>query len=103
LAEKKVSKYLIKKKKDEPCRKVKGGPVDALIVYAAKYLQCSEDAKEKCEYFSEAFLTTFRTFIQPAEVIEKLVYRYERMAHQHLHNNANDSLRLLLRVVNELR
>jgi Rap guanine nucleotide exchange factor 1 len=55
--------------------------------------------------FGEAFLLTFRTFISPAELIEKLIHRYNFFNNQ---NNdlkkraAKEAFSLLVRVVNDL-
>lgn len=55
--------------------------------------------------FGEAFITTFRTFITPLELIEKLTHRYTLFC---CHNNdqkkkaAKESFSLLVRVVNDL-
>lgn len=45
-----------------------GGPVDALIAYAAS-------SAKSVKHFSEAFLLTYSTFITAKELIEKLLYR----------------------------
>lgn len=55
--------------------------------------------------FGEAFITTFRTFITPLELIEKLTHRYTLFC---CHNNdqkkkaAKEAFSLLVRVVNDL-
>ncbi|SPP86646.1 blast:Guanine nucleotide-releasing factor 2 [Drosophila guanche] len=55
--------------------------------------------------FSEAFITTFRTFIQPIDVIEKLTHRYTYFFCQVQDNKqkaAKETFSLLVRVVNDL-
>lgn len=55
--------------------------------------------------FGEAFLTTFRTFISPLELIEKLIHRYayfNLQSNDHKQRAAKESFSLLIRVVNDL-
>lgn len=55
--------------------------------------------------FSEAFITTFRTFIQPIDVIEKLTHRYTYFfcqVHDQKQKAAKETFSLLVRVVNDL-
>lgn len=74
-----------------------GGPVDALIAYAASSTKAGEIASYlwnqhvhvfimsvhvymctsnfAVKHFSEAFLLTYYTFITPEELISKLLYR----------------------------
>lgn len=53
--------------------------------------------------FAEAFITTYRTFITPAQLIEKLVQRYTLYCCQrHEQKAAKESFSLLVRVVNDL-
>ncbi|KAG5675645.1 hypothetical protein PVAND_005533 [Polypedilum vanderplanki] len=94
-----INEYLIFKKEDEEGPDIKGGHVDALIVHATKNQKISEA-------FGEAFLSTFRTFIEVMELVEKLTYRY---SYFNRHNNddrkqkaAKESFSLLVRVVNDL-
>lgn len=55
--------------------------------------------------YQEAFLTTYRTFVGPEELVDKLLYRYNKFAHvkdltkKRLSRNA---FSLLVRVVDEL-
>lgn len=55
--------------------------------------------------YGEAFITTFRTFISPLELIEKLIHRYT-IFHLQMHDQkqraAKESFSLLVRVVNDL-
>ena len=55
--------------------------------------------------YQEAFLTTYRTFVQPDELVDKLLYRYNKFARardvskRRLSRNA---FSLLVRVLDEL-
>jgi Rap guanine nucleotide exchange factor 1 len=97
---------------------IKGGHTDALIIYATKVHKTSEGIacclKLPKVYlkilfpaeFGEAFLSTFRTFIEPFDLVEKLTYRYTYF-NQHFSNDqkqkvAKESFSLLVRVVNDL-
>ncbi|CAL4109964.1 unnamed protein product, partial [Meganyctiphanes norvegica] len=48
-----------------------GGSLDALVVHASK-------SNEKDIQFQEAFLNTYRSFVNPPELVSKLLYRYHR-------------------------
>lgn len=55
--------------------------------------------------FGEAFLLTFRTFISPFELTEKLIYRYvffNRQNNDIKQRTAKEAFSLLVRVVNDL-
>lgn len=55
--------------------------------------------------FGEAFITTFRTFITPSDLIEKLMHRYTLFCCQisePKQKSAKESFSLLVRVVNDL-
>ena len=55
--------------------------------------------------FGEAFITTFRTFITPLDLIEKLTHRYTIFCCQvndQKQKSAKESFSLLVRVVNDL-
>ncbi|XP_076331667.1 uncharacterized protein LOC143236891 [Tachypleus tridentatus] len=69
-----VSSFIVWKKPDEEGPEIRGGPVDALIVQAAK-------AGKKGFLYQEAFLTTYRTIISPVELIDKLIYRFNKFIH----------------------
>ncbi|XP_015041258.2 guanine nucleotide-releasing factor 2 isoform X10 [Drosophila pseudoobscura] len=99
LEEVNITRYLILKKKEEDGPEVKGGYIDALIVHASRVQKVADNA------FSEAFITTFRTFIQPIDVIEKLTHRYTYFFCQVQDNKqkaAKETFSLLVRVVNDL-
>ncbi|XP_078006106.1 rap guanine nucleotide exchange factor 1 isoform X2 [Phascolarctos cinereus] len=51
---------------------VRGGSGDILLVHA------TETDRKDLVLYCEAFLTTYRTFITPEELIKKLQYRYEK-------------------------
>ncbi|XP_030380880.1 guanine nucleotide-releasing factor 2 isoform X2 [Scaptodrosophila lebanonensis] len=94
-----ITPYLILKKTEEEGPEVKGGFIDALIVHASRASARSDNA------FSEAFITTFRTFIQPIDVIEKLTHRYTYFFCQmqdQKQKAAKETFSLLVRVVNDL-
>ncbi|XP_043065961.2 guanine nucleotide-releasing factor 2 isoform X2 [Drosophila bipectinata] len=94
-----ITRYLILKRKEEDGPEVKGGYIDALIVHASRVQKVADNA------FSEAFITTFRTFIQPIDVIEKLTHRYTYFFCQVQDNKqkaAKETFSLLVRVVNDL-
>uniref|UniRef100_A0A182NVF5 CRK SH3-binding GNRP n=1 Tax=Anopheles dirus TaxID=7168 RepID=A0A182NVF5_9DIPT len=93
-----VSNYLVFKKENEDGPDVKGGHPDALIIHATR-VQKNSDA------YGEAFITTFRTFISPLELIQKLSHRYT-VYHCQMNDAkqkaAKESFSLLVRVVNDL-
>ncbi|XP_055301068.1 guanine nucleotide-releasing factor 2 isoform X17 [Sitodiplosis mosellana] len=94
-----VQKYLVFKKDGEDGPDVKGGELEALIVHATKVQKISENA------FGEAFITTFRTFIVPLDLIEKLTHRYSIFCcqiNEIKQKAAKESFSLLVRVVNDL-
>ncbi|XP_025833248.1 guanine nucleotide-releasing factor 2-like, partial [Agrilus planipennis] len=65
-----VSKYLILKKPEEDGPDIRGGRIEALIIMATKA------TKNGVFTYQEAFLTTYRTFITPYDLITKLILRY---------------------------
>ncbi|XP_071947280.1 rap guanine nucleotide exchange factor 1-like isoform X2 [Antedon mediterranea] len=94
-----VSEYLVRSEEtpSDGSPPIRGGPVDALIVYAA-------DMDKKDLVFYEAFLTSYRTFILPKNLIDKLLYRYRKFRNKpdtaaRLSRNA---FFLLLRVAGDL-
>ena len=72
-----------------------GGAIDALVVHA------TGATKSDLVYY-EAFLTTYRTFISPKELINKLLYRERRFREKGHKKASKNSFFLLLRVVDEL-
>ncbi|XP_071491453.1 rap guanine nucleotide exchange factor 1-like [Diadema antillarum] len=83
---------------EEEGNPIKGGPVDALLVYAA-------DADRKDLVYYEAFLTTYRMFISSRDLLNKLLYRYKKFRHKTdmKSRRANrNAFFLLLRVAGDL-
>ncbi|GIY77806.1 rap guanine nucleotide exchange factor 1 [Caerostris darwini] len=91
------SPYLIMKKIGEDGPDLKGGSVDSLIVLATR-------ATKNDFFYQEAFLTTYRTFISPHDLICKLLYRYNKFIHvsDMRQRAARNSFALLVRVVDDL-
>jgi Rap guanine nucleotide exchange factor 1 len=72
-----------------------GGVADALIVHAT-------NSSKKDFVFSEAFLTTYRAFITPYELISRLIYRGHRMKEKQHKRASHNAFLLLLRVIDDL-
>ncbi|GFT08766.1 guanine nucleotide-releasing factor 2 [Trichonephila clavipes] len=89
--------YLIMKKNGEEGPDLRGGSVDSLIVLATR-------ASKNDFLYQEAFLTTYRTFISPHDLICKLLYRYNKFIHvsDMRQRAARNSFALLVRVVDDL-
>lgn len=93
-----VREYLILKKEGEEGPEIRGGPVDALIVHASK-------ANKNDFLYQEAFLTTYRTFISPDELVHKLLKRYNRFVSSpdtERQRAAKNAFSLLVRLVDDL-
>ncbi|XP_065275053.1 rap guanine nucleotide exchange factor 1 [Emys orbicularis] len=78
---------------------VRGGSGDILIVHA------TETDRKDLVLYCEAFLTTYRTFITPEELIKKLQYRYEKFCHfpdTFKKRVSKNTFFVLVRVVDEL-
>ncbi|XP_072287958.1 rap guanine nucleotide exchange factor 1 isoform X10 [Pyxicephalus adspersus] len=78
---------------------VRGGSGDILLVHA------TETDRKDLVLYCEAFLTTYRTFITPEELIQKLQYRYERFCHfqdTFKQRVSKNTFFVLVRVVDEL-
>ncbi|XP_012945561.1 rap guanine nucleotide exchange factor 1 [Aplysia californica] len=102
-----ISDQLILKQEGEEGPEVRGGAVDALIVHAtqAGKIGSEGDVTEQEEFmFQEAFLTTYRMFISPKALMEKLLYRFHKFQHavDHKKKLAHNAFSLLIRVVDEL-
>ncbi|XP_076805839.1 uncharacterized protein LOC143449498 isoform X2 [Clavelina lepadiformis] len=85
---------------DQAVAEVCAGCVDALTVYAA-------EANKKNLIYYEAFLTTYRTFISPMELLNKLLYRQKNFGSESSSDRISNRISrnaffLLLRVVDEL-
>lgn len=89
-----VSRFLVYRD-DGQGNMLVGGAVDALIVHAA-------GASKTDMIFYEAFLTTYRTFISPKDLINKLLYRERRFRERGHKKASQNSFFLLLRVIDEL-
>ncbi|XP_042565295.1 rap guanine nucleotide exchange factor 1b isoform X2 [Clupea harengus] len=78
---------------------VRAGSVDILLVHA------TETDRKDLVVYCEAFLTTYRTFIAPEELIKKLHYRYTRFCHSpdtFKKRVSKNTFFVLVRVVDEL-
>ncbi|XP_025190430.1 guanine nucleotide-releasing factor 2 isoform X1 [Melanaphis sacchari] len=93
-----VSQWLLFKKPEEDGPLVRGGHADALVVHAT-------NAVKNDFMYQEAFLTTYRTFISPLELIQKLCMRHQRFQNSGDLNRqraGRESFSLLVRVVSDL-
>ncbi|KAM9641900.1 rap guanine nucleotide exchange factor 1 isoform 4-T4 [Trichechus inunguis] len=78
---------------------VRGGSGDILLVHA------TETDRKDLVLYCEAFLTTYRTFITPEELIKKLQYRYPKFspfADTFKNRVSKNTFFVLVRVVDEL-
>ncbi|KAK3733437.1 hypothetical protein QZH41_006564 [Actinostola sp. cb2023] len=89
-----VSRFLVHRDDGQGSMLV-GGAIDALIVHAA-------GSSKTDIIFYEAFLTTYRTFISPKDLINKLLYRERRFRERGHKKASQNSFFLLLRVIDEL-
>ncbi|XP_072752977.1 guanine nucleotide-releasing factor 2 isoform X3 [Anoplolepis gracilipes] len=93
-----INKYLVLKKPDEEGPDIRGGHPDALLIHATK-------ANKHDFLYQEAFLTTYRTFMQPLELIRKLHRRHQRFSCSPdviKQRAAREAFSLLVRVVSDL-
>ncbi|XP_011339768.1 guanine nucleotide-releasing factor 2 isoform X5 [Ooceraea biroi] len=98
-----INKHLVLKKPDEEGPDIRGGHPDALLIHATKANK--HDEKESDFLYQEAFLTTYRTFIQPLELIRKLHRRHQRFSCSPdvvKQRAAREAFSLLVRVVSDL-
>ncbi|KAH7983694.1 hypothetical protein HPB52_013680 [Rhipicephalus sanguineus] len=94
-----VSDHLIFGDNPNDVRGLKGGPADALIIHATAV------PENKKEYFyQEAFLTTYKTFVSPMDLVNKLIYRYNKFIQfsDTRQKYARWAFSLLVRVVDDL-
>ncbi|XP_022622247.1 rap guanine nucleotide exchange factor 1-like isoform X2 [Seriola dumerili] len=88
------------KPEEEEGPDVKAASPDILVVYATE-----TDISTEPVLYCEAFLSTYRTFIRPDDVISKLQHRYKHLCEgrepEHL-KAAKKTFHLLVRVVDEL-
>ncbi|XP_066141554.1 guanine nucleotide-releasing factor 2 isoform X3 [Euwallacea fornicatus] len=89
--------HLILKKPEEEGPEIRGGAIDALIIQATK------GNKNGAFAYQEAFLTTYRTFITPSELICKLIRRFHHFYYQHDKKpRYREAFALIVRVVGDL-
>ncbi|CAH2005113.1 unnamed protein product [Acanthoscelides obtectus] len=92
-----VDEYLLLKKTDEDGPDIRGGHIDALIIQATKA------TKNGVFMYQEAFLTTYRTFITPYDLISKLMRRYNYFYYQpDKKPRSREAFALIVRVVSDL-
>ncbi|RZB41593.1 guanine nucleotide-releasing factor 2, partial [Asbolus verrucosus] len=91
-----VDQWLVMKKPDEEGPDIRGGAIDALIIQATKA------TKNGVFMYQEAFLTTYRTFITPYDLINKLIRRYDHFYYQPNKKLRSEAFALIVRVVNDL-
>ncbi|XP_048777777.2 rap guanine nucleotide exchange factor 1-like isoform X4 [Ostrea edulis] len=101
-----VSDQLIKKTEGEEGPEIRGGPVDSLVVHATSVGKQGsvEDLTDEEFMYQEAFLTTYRTFIPPHDLIDKLLYRFHKFHHasERKKKVGRNTFSLLIRVIDEL-
>ncbi|XP_044007017.1 guanine nucleotide-releasing factor 2 isoform X2 [Aphidius gifuensis] len=103
LNELEITKYLVVKKPEEDGPDIRGGHPDALLVHATKANK--HDEKETDFLYQEAFLTTYRTFMSPLGLIQKLHKRHQRFSTSSdvvKQRAAREAFSLLVRVVSDL-
>uniref|UniRef100_A0A3P9MUW4 Rap guanine nucleotide exchange factor (GEF) 1b n=1 Tax=Poecilia reticulata TaxID=8081 RepID=A0A3P9MUW4_POERE len=89
-----MSRITLKQENDDG-PDVRAGSGDILLVHA------TETERKDLVLYCEAFLTTYRTFITPEDLIKKLHYRYPFQITQHKRVSKNTFF-VLVRVVDEL-
>ncbi|KAK9498271.1 hypothetical protein O3M35_002943 [Rhynocoris fuscipes] len=93
-----VTKLLVFMRPDEEGPAIRGGHPDALLIQATK-------ASKNDFLYQEAFLTTYRTFMSPLDLIEKLCSRQQRFSGNidpAKQRAARETFSLLVRVVSDL-
>ncbi|XP_049804676.1 guanine nucleotide-releasing factor 2 isoform X4 [Schistocerca nitens] len=93
-----ITQHLVFKKPDEDGPDIRGGHPDALIIHATK-------ANKNDFLYQEAFLTTYRTFLSPLELVCKLCHRHQRFSCSSdltKQRAAREAFSLLVRVVSDL-
>ncbi|KAL2100180.1 hypothetical protein ACEWY4_004574 [Coilia grayii] len=94
-----IMSLIIRKQENDDGPDVRAGSVDILLVHA------TETDRKDLVLYCEAFLTTYRTFITPEELIKKLHYRYTRFCHSpdtFKKRVSKNTFFVLVRVVDEL-
>nr|XP_018908248.1 PREDICTED: guanine nucleotide-releasing factor 2-like isoform X4 [Bemisia tabaci] len=103
LAELDVVKWLVHKGPNDEGPEIRGGHPHALIVHATKANKNEENGTDFL--YQEAFLTTYRTFISPLDLVDKLVERHQRFSRSpelSRQRAAREAFSLLVRVVSDL-
>ncbi|XP_018584300.1 rap guanine nucleotide exchange factor 1-like isoform X2 [Scleropages formosus] len=93
-----LSRIMLKKENDDG-PDVRAGSADILLVHA------TETDHKDIVLFCEAFLSTYRTFITPEDLIKKLHYRYSTFCHSSdtfKRRISKNTFFVLVRVVDEL-
>ncbi|XP_063051931.1 rap guanine nucleotide exchange factor 1 [Engraulis encrasicolus] len=93
-----MSRITLKQENDDG-PDVRAGSGDILLVHA------TETDRKDLVLYCEAFLTTYRTFISPEDLIKKLHYRYTRFSHSpdtFKKRVSKNTFFVLVRVVDEL-
>ncbi|KAG1714351.1 Rap guanine nucleotide exchange factor 1 [Nymphon striatum] len=96
-----VKQYLVFKKDQDDGPDIRGGPIDALVMHATKSVRSGHFDL----IYEEAFLATYRTFISTKELVEKLLYRYNKfinMSEIQQQRAARNAFSLLVRVVDDM-
>ncbi|KRX21965.1 Rap guanine nucleotide exchange factor 1 [Trichinella nelsoni] len=95
-----VRDHLFMKDGDDDCN-IRGGLVDVLVAHAA-----SACHSQNGFLYREAFLTTYRSYILPFDLLKKLVERYNHLSTQRASDEQSKSAKscfsLIVRVVDEL-
>ncbi|KAL1505295.1 hypothetical protein ABEB36_004890 [Hypothenemus hampei] len=98
-----VDEYLIFKKTEEDGPELRGGSIDALIIHATKATKNGGKKGVLVFAYQEAFLTTYRTFITPFDLITKLIRRYNHFYYQQDKKpRSREAFALIVRVVSDL-
>ncbi|XP_071051039.1 guanine nucleotide-releasing factor 2 isoform X3 [Onthophagus taurus] len=93
-----ITDYLVFKSPEDDGPDIRGGCIDALIIQATKA------TKNGVFTYQEAFLTTYRTFIAPSNLIAKLLRRFKYFYPQpdKKPEKKKEAFALLIRVVSDL-
>ncbi|XP_065918716.1 rap guanine nucleotide exchange factor 1-like [Dysidea avara] len=92
-----VAAYLRFNKEDDGGYSLRGGPVDALIAYAASPLNIAD------KHYTEAFLLIYPTFVTHEELINKLVYRLQYFYKENRQTMWTSCTSLLVRVLKNIK
>ncbi|CAI5454575.1 unnamed protein product [Caenorhabditis angaria] len=98
LLEDDAREYIIFREKNGKALEVRGGPRDALIVYATQ-------PGHSTLLYQEAFLITFRTFINVLELVNKLIKRFIYMSMStdaQSESKARHTFSVIVRIIDEV-